>query len=445
MGGTARSFADPSAFSEIDMMKTMDELKKSLTELLVSGQLRKLTLSRPSDPEVIRTEGHLFENKGVVYLQLETFSRDGKAKHRNLVAAEAADAVFADLQAGYGQLNVLSPLGDGEARLSKSGKWLVGGKISNRASSEQGAEQPAGKRNAEEMPMQTGTVLPHDHEKQYLLPEGECYPFLIRLGICAPDGRVLEKKRPKFLQINKFLEQIEAAYRHLPQEGTLHVLDLCCGKSYLTFAAYHYLTVMRGRRVEMLGADRKADVIAYCASLSAKLGYSGLRFVCCDIGELAVQSAPDMVLSLHACDIATDIVLAKAIATGARVVLSTPCCHHQMMAQMSENGGELGKMLAPITEHSLLRQKFCDALTDGLRCKMLEIFGYEVTVAELIDPEQTPKNLLIRAVFRGRLPEKRQNALRAQYDALCALGDLSPALPAFLNAYLAHEPSERTE
>lgn len=426
-------------------MKTLDELKDALTELLKAGQLRKLTLSRPNDPEVIRTEGHLFENKGVVYLQLETFCRDGKAKHRNLAAAEAADAVFADLQADYGQLNILSPLGDGEARLSKSGKWLVSGKTLRRTSSEQGTVQSAEKRDAEELPLQAGTVMPHDHEKKYLLREGECYPFLIRLGICAPDGRVLEKKRPKFLQINKFLEQIEAVYRHLPQEGTLHVLDLCCGKSYLTFAAYHYLTVMRGRQVEMLGADRKADVIAYCSSLSAGLGYSGLRFVCCDIGELVVKAAPDMVLSLHACDIATDIVLAKAIATGARVVLSTPCCHHQMMEQMSGDGGELGKMLAPITEHSLLRQKFCDALTDGLRCKMLEIYGYEVTVAELIDPEQTPKNLLIRAVFRKHLPEKRQNALRAQYDALCALGGLSPALPELLNAYLAKDPPERKE
>lgn len=402
-------------------MKTLDELKSALDALLKGGMLRKLTLSRPSDPEILRTEGHLFEQKGALCLQLETFRKDGRATHLNFPADQGAEAVF-DALSHYTQLNILSPLGDGEARLTKSGKWLVGGRI--RLGEIGASDQPA------------PVIASHDHEKQYLLTEGEPYPFLIRLGICAPDGRVFDKKRPKFLQINKFLEQVEAVYSRLPRDGVLRVLDLCCGKSYLTFAVYHYLTVMKGRQVEMLGADLKSDVIAYCADTASRLGYDGLRFVCCDIGELAVPFTPDMVLSLHACDIATDIVLAKAIVTDARVILSTPCCHHQIMGQISSAPSPLTSLLSPVTDYSLLRQKLSDAITDGLRCRMLEACGYEVTVTELIDPEQTPKNLLIRATYRGVSDEVRDRLLN-EYRALCTLGGLSPYLASVLEQYRA--------
>ncbi len=401
-------------------MKTLHDIKTALSELLSDRQLRKLVLSRPQDSSLLRTEGRLFEKNTQIFLQLETFHKDGKATHRNIPAPEAAETVMDLLlseENGYGQLNLLSPRGDCEARKTKSGAWLIGGKLREK--------------KREEAPL---ALASHDHEKQYLLSEGTPYPFLIRLGICAPDGRILDKKRPKFLQINKFLENVEAVYHKLPKHGTLHVLDLCCGKSYLTFAVYHYLTVMKGREVEMLGADLKKDVIAYCSDIARKLNMNGLKFVCCDIGQLDVPFSPHMVLSLHACDIATDIVLAKAIATKAEIILSTPCCHHEIMGQMSEDGGKLSQALHPITEHSLLRQKLCDALTDGLRCKMLQIYGYDVTVTELIDPEQTPKNLLIRA-FKKEISETKQKEYREEYDALCRLGNLKPFLPAILEEY----------
>lgn len=403
-------------------MKNLNDMKAALTELLASRQLRKLILSRPGRGDILRTEGRLFENKREIFLQLETFHKDGKATHRNLPLTGEPDAASAVLDLllqedeGYAQLNLLSPRGDLEARKSKSGKWLIGGKLS-----------PADKESV-------GSVASHNHEKRYLLKEGVPYPFLIALGICSTDGHMIEKKRSKFLQINKFLENVEAVYPRLPKEGPVRILDLCCGKSYLTFAVYHYFTVTKGRRVEMLGADLKSDVIEYCSGIAKKLNYAGLMFQCCDIGQLKVPFSPHMVLSLHACDIATDIVLAKAIATQAEIILSTPCCHHELMGQVSKEKSDLTRTFGPITEHSMLRQKLCDALTDGLRCKMLEIHGYDVTVTELIDPEQTPKNLLIRA-FRKGISAEKQEKLQAEYDELCRFCGVSPFLPKILNQY----------
>ena len=398
-------------------MKTLEELKAALAVLLSDGALRKLVLSRPSDPSILRSEGHLFEKQGELYLQIETFHADGKATHANFPASLAADAVWEQLES-YSQLNLLSPRGDAEARRSKKGKWLIGGRISDSTAAPVAA------------------VRAHDHKKQYLLQEGEPYPFLIRLGICAPDGRVLEKKKPKFLQINRFLENLEAVYDRLPAEGELFVLDLCCGKSYLTFAVYHYLTVVKERQVRMLGADLKRDVIAYCSDLALKLGYASLSFVCCDIGDLTLPRRPDLVLSLHACDIATDIVLAKAMVSEASVILSTPCCHHELMGQISAAASPMTEALSPLIQHSLLRQKLADALTDALRAKMLQAEGYEVTVTELIDPEQTPKNLLIRAVRKSVSAEKRKQYL-SEYEELCRYGGLSPYLKQILARYRA--------
>ncbi len=399
-------------------MKTQNELKAALDRLLLSGRLRKLVLSKPTKDGVIRTEGHLFEKSGQLSLQLETFTKDGKAYHRNLAAQDGAEAVFS-LMDSYRQLNILSPIGEGEMRMTKSGAWLVSGKFKGLD-----AEPTA----------QGAAVATHNHEKRYILKEGVPYPFLVRLGVCGADGRIHDKKRAKFLQINRFLDNVEAVYARLPKEGSLRVLDLCCGKSYLTFAVYHYLTEIKGRSVQMLGADLKRDVIDYCESVARDVGFDGLTFLCTDIGALDVPFPPHMVLSLHACDIATDIVLAKAIVTGAEVILSTPCCQHELMGQISAGQSELKTLLAPITKHSMLRQKLCDALTDGLRCHMLEAYGYRVTVSELIDPEQTPKNLIIRAV-KGRISKEEQEKMLASYQSLCALAGITPYLPTAIAAY----------
>lgn len=171
-----------------------------------------------------------------------------------------------------------------------------------------------------------------------------------------------------------------------------------------------------GREVSMVGADLKADVIAFCSDTAQKLGCSGLSFVCCDIMKFVPERSPDLVLSLHACDTATDIVLTTAARLGAKVILSTPCCQHQLMNDLKPDS-PLGSALMPVMEQSLLKQKLCVALTDALRCKRLEAAGYSVTVTELIDPEDTPKNLLIRAV-KVPMPAAVKEKHRAEFEAL---------------------------
>ena len=201
--------------------------------------------------------------------------------------------------------------------------------------------------------------------------------------------------------------------------------DLCCGKSYLTFAVWHYLTSVKGREVEMHGVDLKPDVIAFCSGLAERLGCAGLDFACQDVGKLKIEGRPALVVSLHACDTATDLVLAAAIRSQARVILSTPCCHHEMMRQLN------APSLAFI-RHSMLKQKLCDAATDSLRALRLEAEGYETEALELVDPEETPKNIMLRAVYR-RPDEEKRRALLAEYDRAAKLLGCDPTLRRLLD------------
>ncbi len=374
-------------------MDPKEKLISSLNTALNGGTLKKLVLSRPSDKKILRTEGRIYNKDGFV-LQLASYLSDGKVLHTNIPASEAPERIYSML-GDYRQLNLLTTGGDLEARLSSRGKLLVSGKVGQ------------------------GEVvdLSHDRVKQVFLRDGEVYPFLIALGVSDEKGRVFDKKRSKFRQIDRFLHYIDDIYPKLPL-GELYVLDLCCGKSYLTFAAYWFLTEVKGRKVKMVGADLKEDVISYCSSVSEKIGFDGLSFVCCDIFKFEPERRPDLVLSLHACDIATDIVLTNAARLGAEVILSTPCCQHEINSQLNTKS-ELGKALSPVLEHSLIKQKLAVALTDALRCKRLEASGYSVDVTELIDPENTPKNLLIRAV-RTPMSERKREAARKEFDSLSA-------------------------
>ncbi len=378
-------------------MEPIEALHRMLSDVFENRTLKKLILSRPSDKSILRTEGHLFEKKGEAFLQLETFTSDGKALHRNIAVAEAAEAiltVFAD----YRQLNIITTGGDAEARLSSKGKLLLSGKLKSGTRLE---------------------VATHDRQKKHILYEGTPYDFLIALGVTDENGMIFEKKRAKFRQIDRFLQYIHEITPKLPKDGELYILDLCCGKSYLTFAAYWFLTAVKGRKVAMLGADRKADVIAYCTEVANTLGYDGLTFRCCDITELTPDRRPALVLSLHACDIATDIVLTTAARLEADVILSTPCCQHQVMGQLAVNS-PLGQELAPILQHSLLKQELAVALTVALRCKRLEAAGYAVDVTELIDPENTPKNLMIRAI-RISMSDAKKKQHEEEFRTLEAL------------------------
>ena len=408
-------------------MNTYEELKASLDALISGKKLKKLILSAPEKKEILRAEGRLVSEKGNTVLQLAVYTADNHVAHRNLPETDAGGEIAALVRAEYRRLNAICTGGELSAMRSAKGKLTVLDRVRKDTASPETLQS-----------LSALLPLSHNREKKYILPEGEPCDFLIALGVSDKDGRVYDKKQAKFRQINRFLEFVGDIYGKLPAEGTLRVLDLCCGKSYLTFAVYYYLTKVKGRTVEMLGADLKKDVIEFCEKTARDLRYDGLSFVCRDIGDLETPAAPDLVLSLHACDIATDIVLAKALASEAKVILSTPCCHHEAAKQLSCSD----PALMPILEQPILRARFCDQITDALRCRYLTANGYRVTTAELIDPDDTPKNLLIRAVRgSGRVSPE---AL-AEYRSACEKYGLTPSLPLFHERYLNNKPKKESE
>ncbi|MBQ7604274.1 MAG: SAM-dependent methyltransferase [Clostridia bacterium] len=369
-----------------------------ISSLVREQTIKKIVFSRPFSPEDgVKCEGRLVRLKGIINLQLETFYPDGRNSHDNVRPDETAVKI-AEYIGRYRQCNVVTPAGDAEYAVSKNGKYVLMNGIKSAASS---------------VP---GEVFAHDREKRHVLYDGRVYPFLVLLGVSDRDGKVFDRKRAKFRQIDRFLGYVSEIYDRLPRDGELYLLDLCCGKSYLSFAVYWYLTEVRGREVLMDCADLKRDVIDFCAGCAEELGYRGMRFRCTDIEEFVPGREPDLVLSLHACDTATDVVLTAAARYGAKVILSTPCCQHQVNGQLSRDS-ELGRALLPVLEHSMLKQKLAVAITDALRCKRLRASGYSVDVTELTDPEDTPKNLLIRAV-RIKMTDAEKEKYRREFDEM---------------------------
>ena len=256
--------------------------------------------------------------------------------------------------------------------------------------------------------------LAHNRKKTYILPEGTPVPFLVDLGVMTAEGKIVRSKYDKYRQINRFLEFIQDVLPELPKDRELTMIDFGCGKSYLTFAMYYYLNILMGYSVKMIGLDLKEDVIRRCNELRDKYGYDQLGFIHGDIADFEGADSVDMVVTLHACDTATDYALYKAIRWNARVILSVPCCQHELNGQIKND------MLAPVFRYGLLKERMAALITDGLRGQLLEVMGYKTQLLEFIDMEHTPKNILIRAVRGGSVRNGRKKGLAA-YQA-CAEG-----------------------
>ena len=379
----------------------MNEAYQKIVELISAaaekGALKKAVLSKPADAANVKCTLTLRHVGGKTVLQAEALRADNKALHEN-IAPDDANRLLA-VVTDWAQINLITTLGDCELRSSKKGKvTLLGGDKLGRALA--GNDAPCAK------------IESNNREKNYILSGNE--PFLKLLDVSDESGRVRDKKQSKFRQINRFLELIRDCLSHLPSEGMLRICDLCCGKSYLSFAAYHYFTEVLGREVKMTGVDLKPDVVAYCNEVAKKLGFDGLEFLHGDVNKYECDEHVHLVISLHACDIATDFVLNKATEWQADVILSTPCCHHEMNHTIS------CEALSFISQHSMLRQKLCDAATDALRLKRLEACGYTVCALELIDPEETPKNIMLRALKRRNFDPTSPEAKRLQEEYLTA-------------------------
>lgn len=377
-------------------MTPYEQLAELLSLALSKGTVKKAVFSKPRDAAVRRAVLTPRALGGRTVAQMEIFCADNKAKHENLSLDDVAR--FSELAEAFGQVNLLTTAGDAELRVSRSGKaTLLGGDRLRRA--------------LQDGDVQRAKVQGNDRKKERILQGDE--PFLRLLDVSDATGRVHDKKQSKFRQINRFLELIRDCLHALPKEGTLRICDLCCGKSYLSFAVYHYFANVLGRQVRMTGVDLKPDVIAYCNEVAQKLHFDGLEFLHGDVSRYDTGEHVHLVISLHACDTATDLVLGKAMEWGADVILSTPCCHHEL------NHTIQCAPLSFVTEHSMLRQKLCDAATDALRLKLLEANGYAVCALELIDPEETPKNIMLRALKKPHFDPASREAenLRQEYAA----------------------------
>lgn len=258
---------------------------------------------------------------------------------------------------------------------------------------------------------QTGCTqvdLSHNRNKQYILKEGRVVPFLQDLGVMTSEGKIVRTKFDKFRQINRFLEFVEDIVPQLAQDREVTILDFGCGKSYLTFALYYYLHELKQYDVRIIGLDLKSDVIRHCNALAEKYGYGKLKFLEGNIADYTGVDEVDMVVTLHACDTATDFALDKAIGWNAKVILSVPCCQHEL------NGQIKNEVLEPIMKYGLLKERMAALLTDGLRAEYLEACGYDAQILEFIDMEHTPKNILIRAVKTGKKKDNLEKIRRCE-------------------------------
>ena len=380
------------------MSENTKNTRTKLTELILLAaekqSLKKAVFSKSEDKTIVKMVMTLRNIGGQNILQAEYFHKDNKATHKNISLADAADALLA-LSEEFSQINIICTAGESEFKVSKSGNCVLlgGDKLFSALSADTVKKVEVSKNNV---------------TKKHILDGSE--PFLKLLGISDANGRIYDKKQLKFRQINRFVEMIRDVESNLPK-GEITICDLCCGKSYLSFAVYHYFANVLGYKVAMTGVDLKSDVVEYCNSVSEKLGFNGLHFVCGDINDFVAEKTPDLVVSLHACDTATDIVLDKAMKWEAKVILSTPCCHHELNHSLN------CPTLSFIAEHSMLRQKFCDAATDALRLKLLEVNGYRTAALELV--EDAPKNIMLRAVrIKGFDPNgSAAKRAREEYEA----------------------------
>ena len=357
--------------------------------------LKKAVFSKPTDKTLLKTVISQKQISSVPSLQAEFFHKDNKVTHKNFALSTLTDELLADLAKDYMQINLISTVGECEYKRASSGRCVVlGDKKLESALSSQAPSETANNCAPDE----------NNRKKKYILSGSE--PFLRQLEVADDNGRVYDKKQAKFRQINRFLEIIRDAESKLPS-SRIRICDLCCGKSYLSFAAYHYFANVRKMEVSMTGVDLKPDVVEHCNAVAKAVGFDGLEFICMDVNDYEPKELPSLVISLHACDIATDIVLCKAASWNTDVILSTPCCHHELNHSIN------CEQLSFITDHSMLRQKLCDAATDALRLCRLEAEGYSTSTVELIDPNDTPKNVMLRAYRKKNFDKSSLEAKQA--------------------------------
>lgn len=386
------------------MWRAMEELKE-LFQRILNSNLIQMTLSDTVDKdraEKVKVRPVLI--KGGLLFQ-ETVYRGKQVFHANLNAEEMKQKLSGYMGDLFHQVQISCKEEEITALVSKKGKVTVRQRFKEAVLPEE----------------RTSSSLSHDRTKRYVLREGDPVDFLVELGVQTPEGRIVRSKYDKFRQINRYLEFIEDVLDKLPMDRTIHIIDFGCGKSYLTFAMYYYLHVLKGRKLQVIGLDLKSEVIIHCNELAEKLCYKGLHFEQGDISCYQGEDKVDMVVSLHACDTATDYALQKAVKWGAEVILAVPCCQHELNSQIRCD------VLQPILKYGVIKERMAALITDALRADLLEQQGYDARILEFIDMEHTPKNLMIRAVKRKGMRPRSQ-----AIDEVAEFLQVNPALKELL-------------
>lgn len=369
----------------------MEELKILLQEIL-NKDLQQIILSNSRHPEQVqKAKIRPVLIRGELVFQ-ETAYRGTQVFHENFTAEQMTDRICLALAEQFRQGEFTAKSLQATALVSKKGKLTL--KVKNNTSPEQEDLQ----------------ALSHNRTKHYILEEGKPVDFLVGLGVQTPDGRVTKARFDKFRQINRYLEFIEDVIDELPTDRTIRIIDFGCGKSYLTFAMYYYLHELQHRDIQVTGLDLKTDVIKHCNELAEKLGYDRLKFERGDISTYEGTDVADMVVTLHACDLATDYALDKAVKWGASVILAVPCCQHELNRQIKCDS------LKPVLKYGIIKERIAALLTDALRANLLEQQGYETQILEFIDMEHTPKNLLIRAVKKNGMRPQSGSGISKKND-----------------------------
>lgn len=383
----------------------MDELRVILSEIM-NGDLEQIILSNSRDAQAgTKCKVRPVMIKGTLVFQ-ETLYKGTQVFHNNFSKDEIIERILKCMSELFKQCEIKSSFLQVTVLVSKKGKVTIKRKQITNASDELSTDR-----------------MDHNRTKKYILQEGAPVDFLIGLGVQTPDGKITKSRYDKFKQINRYLEFIEDILDKLPNDKTVRIIDFGCGKSYLTFAMYYYLHIMEGRDIQVTGLDLKKDVIIHCNELADKLGYEKLHFEMGDISTYEGADAVDMVVSLHACDTATDYALEKAVKWGASVIMAVPCCQHEVNKQIKCD------TLKPILKYGLIKERMSAIITDALRANLLEQNGYDTQILEFIDMEHTPKNILIRAVKNKNMRPVGKNS---DISKIKEMLDIEPTLDRLL-------------
>ncbi len=378
----------------------MDELKKIITTMTASS-IVKMIISKPSEKTNLYKK--IVIERKQTYFQAAKYT-EKQVFHDNINTEELEVYLQETILNSYLQVNAWDMEKEHILLISKKGKITYKTKnLSNAAANV--------KTNTEE----------HNRKKQYILEEGQVIPPLVDMGVFTQEGKVVKSMYDKFRQINRFIEMIDDGIKEY-QKDEIHIIDFGCGKSYLTFILYYYFTEIRRMKVQMLGLDLKEDVIKKCNETAKKYGYENLHFEMGDINGFQTPFDVDMVVTLHACDTATDFALYNAISWNAKMIFSVPCCQHELNKQMQSED------LSLLTRYGIVKERFAALATDAIRANLLECCGYKTQLLEFVDFAHTPKNILIRAVRKPIVPSSAKKKYLNEVEAVMKEFYLTPTL-----------------